>query len=103
MLNYLDENYDTIIVDTAPIGLVTDAHVLSALCDATIYIVRHTYSPKNLLKRFDQNNEITPLKNAAIIFNGVKNRGFITNNYGYGYGYNSNYGNSKKKESVSSI
>ena len=83
--------------------MVTDAHVLSSLCDTTIYMVRHTYSPKNLLKRFDQNNEITPLKNAAIIFNGVKNRGFITNNYGYGYGYNNNYGSNKKKESVRSI
>jgi tyrosine-protein kinase Etk/Wzc len=100
LFEYLDKNFDTIIVDTAPIGLVTDAHVLSSLCDTTIYMVRHTYSPKNLLKRFDQNNEITPLKNAAIIFNGVKNRGFITNNYGYGYGYNNNYGSNKKKESV---
>lgn len=103
LLEYLQNNFDIVIVDSAPIGLVTDAHVLSPMCDATIYLVRHTYSPKNLLKRFDQNNEITPLKNAAIIFNGVKNRGFTSNNYGYGYGYNSNYGGVRKKDSVRSI
>jgi capsular exopolysaccharide synthesis family protein len=104
LFTHLENKFDLIIVDTAPIGLVTDAHVLSPLCDTTIYMVRHTYSPKNLLKRFDQNNEITPLKNPAIIFNGIKNRGFTTNNYGYGYGYNSYYGgNKKKRESVSSI
>lgn len=103
LFNYLNNKFDLIIVDTAPIGLVTDAHVLSPLCDTTIYMVRHTYSPKNLLRRFDQNNEITPLKNPAIIFNGIKNRGFTTNNYGYGYGYNSYYGGNKRKQSVSSI
>jgi tyrosine-protein kinase Etk/Wzc len=103
LFNYLENKFDLIIVDSAPIGLVTDAHVLSPLCDTTIYMVRHTYSPKNLLKRFDQNNEITPLKNPAIIFNGIKNRGFTTNNYGYGYGYNSYYGVNKRKQSASSI
>jgi capsular exopolysaccharide synthesis family protein len=103
LFNYLNNKFDLIIVDTAPIGLVTDAHVLSSLCDTTIYMVRHTYSPKILLRRFDQNNEITPLKNPAIIFNGIKNRGFTTNNYGYGYGYNSYYGGNKRKQSVSSI
>jgi hypothetical protein len=66
-------------------------------------MVRHTYSPKNLLRRFYQNNEITPLKNQEIIFNGIKNRGFTTNNYGYGYGYNSYYGGNKRKKSDSSI
>jgi Mrp family chromosome partitioning ATPase len=103
LLIYLDNKFDLVIVDSAPIGLVTDAYVLSPLCDTTIYMVRHTYSPKNLLRRFDQNNEITPLKNPAIIFNGIKNRGFTTNNYGYGYGYNSYYGGNKRKQSVSSI
>ena len=40
-----------------------------------------------LIKRIDDNLEINPLKNPAIIFNGVKKRGFFKNNYGYGYDY----------------
>jgi capsular exopolysaccharide synthesis family protein len=104
LIKYLNDHFDLVIIDTAPIGLVTDAHLLSAMCDTTIYMIRHSYSPKNLLKRFDQNNEITPLKNPGIVFNGVKNRGFTSNNYGYGYGYNSYYGGmQRRREAVVKI
>lgn len=96
LLDYLNKQFDVIIIDTAPIGLVTDAHVLSNMCNTTLYIVRHTYSPKVILKRFDQNNEINPLKNPAIIFNGVKSRGYLKNNYGHGYGYGSSYVTTQK-------
>jgi len=87
LIAYLDSHFDMVIIDTAPVVLVTDAHVLSACCNATLYVVRHKYTPKMLLKRFDENNEINPLTNPAIIFNGVKTRGYIKNNYGHGYGY----------------
>ncbi len=87
MINYLDNNYDMVIIDTSPSVLVTDAYLLSGLCDATLYIVRHNYTPKMLVKRIDESNRINPLHNAAIIFNGVKIRGIFKNNYGYGYDY----------------
>ena len=75
------------MLDTAPSVLITDAFILTELCDATLYLVRHKYTPKMLVKRIDENMEINPLKNPAIIFNGVKKRGFFNNNYGYGYDY----------------
>ena len=84
------------IIDTAPIVLVTDAHVLSSCCDTTLYVVRHKFTPKILLKRFDDNNEVNPLTNPAIIFNGVKKRGYLSNNSGYGYGYT--YGDKSKSK-----
>lgn len=87
LMKHLDDNYDLLILDTAPIVLVTDAHILSNYSDATLYVVRHSTTPKVLLKRFDKNNELTPLNNLSIIFNGVKTRGYFNNNYGYGYGY----------------
>ena len=40
-----------------------------------------------LIKRIDESNQINPITNPAIIFNGVKMRGFFKNNYGYGYDY----------------
>jgi hypothetical protein len=40
-----------------------------------------------LLKRFDENNGISPLINPVIVFNGITSRGYFNNNYGYGYGY----------------
>ncbi len=87
MLNYLESNFDYVVIDSAPVALVTDAYLLSEYCDATLYIIRHKYTPKMLVKRIDENNKINPLVNPAIIFNGIKSRGFSKTNYGYGYGY----------------
>jgi hypothetical protein len=69
--------------------------VLTGLCDATLYVVRHNYTPKVLIKRIDENIEVNPINNPAIVFNGVKMRGFVKNNYGYGYDYV--YGNKDRK------
>ena len=96
MISLLGKRFDVLIIDTAPIVLVTDAHVLSACCDTTLYVVRHKFTPKILLKRFDDNNEVNPLTNPAIIFNGVKKRGYLSNNSGYGYGYT--YGDKSKSK-----
>ncbi len=103
LLKSLDGMFDLVILDTAPVVLVTDAYILSALCDVTIYVVRHKYTPKMLIKRIDENNRINPLINPAIVFNGVKVRGFFKNNYGYGYDYvygeKDNMGKRKKESS----
>ena len=103
LLTYLDANYDTIILDSAPVIPVTDAYILSPYCDATLYVVRHNYTPKAFIERIDANNKIQQLKNVAIVFNGVKSRGFQNKYYGYGYGYGYNYsaksGNKKKGNS----
>jgi len=107
-LSFLNDKFDITIIDSEPVELVADARMLSSQCDATLYVVRHMYSPKLLLKRFDQNNAFAPLTNPGIIFNGVKSRGFIKDNNGYSYGYGYMYGgqsfkNKKKnKEGVTS-
>jgi capsular exopolysaccharide synthesis family protein len=102
-IDYLEMKFDLIILDTAPSVLITDAYYLTDLCDATLYIVRHKHTPKMIIKRIDETLEINPLKNVAIIFNGVKKRGFFKNNYGYGYDYvyGGKYGptDDKKKKS----
>ena len=97
IIDYLDNSFDMIIIDTSPIVLITDAYILSEMCDATLYVIRHKYTPKLLVKRMDENNEINPIHNPAIVFNGVKERGVIKNKYGYGYNYV--YGNYGNKES----
>jgi len=90
LLKYLENNFDFIIIDTSPLVPVSDAITLSAYCDATLFVIRHDYTPKLLLKRFNEKS-INKLTNPAIIFNGVKERGYIKNYYGYGYGYSHNY------------
>jgi tyrosine-protein kinase Etk/Wzc len=102
LIDYLDNNFDVVLIDTSPAVLVTDAYILSGMCDATLYVIRHNYTPKILVKRIDENNQVNPINNPAIIFNGVKTRGVFKNNYGYGYDYvygNKERGNKTKKAS----
>ncbi len=97
LISYVENNFDVIIIDTAPVLPVIDAYILSEFTDATLYVVRHRNTPKTIIERIDENNKINPLTNPAIIFNGVKPRGFSKNNYGYGYGYVYGYKSSQKK------
>jgi tyrosine-protein kinase Etk/Wzc len=97
LLNYLSANFDYIIVDSAPVLPVTEAYILSPLCDATLYVIRHAYTPKIFVERIDENNKINQLKNVAIVFNGIKPRGF-NKNYGYGYGYGYVYNNAGSRD-----
>lgn len=87
LLHYLDDIFDYVIIDTSPAGPSSDPYILSHMCDATLYIIRHKYTPKLVVQRMDEDNKTVNLKNPAIIFNGIRSRGFTKNNYGYGYGY----------------
>ena len=101
LLNYLDGIFDFIIIDTAPVLPVTDAYVLSPFCDATLFVVRHGYTPKLFIERLDANNKINQLNNAAIVFNGVTPRGFGSSHYGYGYGYGYIYDDRQSRKRLS--
>jgi capsular exopolysaccharide synthesis family protein len=87
LLETLNDYYDFIIIDSAPIYALSDAFVLSPLCDATLYVIRHAHTPKILVQRLEENNKINKLHNIGIIFNGIRSRGFSRENYGYGYVY----------------
>ena len=101
LLNYLDGIFDFIIIDTAPVLPVTDAYVLSPYCDATLFVIRHGYTPKLFIERLDANNKINHLNNAAIVFNGVTPRGFGSSHYGYGYGYGYIYDDRQTRKRLS--
>lgn len=91
LISNLENQFDYVIIDTAPVVPVSDAYELSAYCNATLFVVRHKYTPKMFIQRLDESMKINPLKNPAIIFNGVSHRGFMKNSYGYGYGYGNTY------------
>lgn len=79
----LKKDYDYVVIDTPPIGLVTDALPLMQYSDINIYIVRHGYTQTKFLKDLNEmvNNGI--VKNLVYIFNDYD----ISKNYGYGYKY----------------
>ncbi|WP_235861415.1 GumC family protein [Pontibacter flavimaris] len=99
LFKFLEDSFDYVIIDTPPLDLVSDAYLLSEYCDITLLVIRHAYTPKSLVQRFTQDNKLRQLNNVAIVFNGVKPRGFVNGQYGYGYGYGyeSKYGNKTYK------
>ncbi len=98
LLAYLENAFDYIVIDTAPVTPVTDAYLLSQFCDATLFVVRHGFTPRIYLQMLEENNKIKSLKNLALIFNGVKARGLGKGGYGNGYGYG--YGVGYEDDSV---
>ncbi len=91
LIDNAKEEFDYIIVDTAPTILVTDTMLISELADATLYLVRAEYTEKSLLNYSKSLKDTGRLKNMAYVINGVgasKSYGY-SYNYGYGYGYGS--------------
>lgn len=84
LLNELREQYDYILIDSPPYGLVTDSALIAEHVDATLYIVRFNYTVLDHLKRIGELQRVKRFNNLAVIFNGV--------NYGAGYGYGYGYG-----------
>lgn len=80
----LREEYDYVIVDTAPVGLVTDTLQIGKIVDATVYMCRADYTLKS---SFDMINELSAEKKLPkmnIVLNGVD---MSKKKYGYYYGY----------------
>ncbi|SHM80043.1 polysaccharide biosynthesis tyrosine autokinase [Chitinophaga sp. CF418] len=94
LLATLRASFDYIIIDTAPVGPVTDARLLAPYADATLYVVRHERTPKFNLKMIEDLYEQGDLGKLNIVFNGLKMRGVPGYAYGYGggYGYGSGQG-----------
>ena len=92
MMELLKEQFDFVIIDSTPIGLVTDSQLLASYAETTVYIVRHDLTPKVFLRLIDDLKEQNKFNNMSIVFNGLKRRGFSILNYGYGYGYGYSYG-----------
>ena len=101
LLVQLEASYDYILIDTAPVSPVTDAYIISPLCDATLYVVRQNRTPRVLLQKLNDIVRSTRLKNVSVVFNGVKQKRFGSY-YGYGYTYGYGYLDEKKKKKVTS-
>ncbi|MDD6210890.1 MAG: polysaccharide biosynthesis tyrosine autokinase [Bacteroidales bacterium] len=91
----LREHFDYIIVDTAPVGLVTDTIILSRVADATMYICRANYSHKNNLRLAEGLKIERKLPNVSLVINGVNMQKKSYGRYGYGYGGHYGYGYGK--------
>ena len=87
-IKFLSERYDYILLDTAPVGLVTDTLIIARVADASIYVCRADYTAKNDLNLANKLYDEGKLKNMSIVLNGVDMK---KRKYGYYYGYGGDY------------
>lgn len=89
LFKYLQKNYDYVIIDTPPIGIISDGLSLTKYANITLFVTRYNYTRikpfANLLKRIKAHN----IENLNLVTNSLE-----LNNKGYGYGYSyGEYGN----------
>ena len=99
LMDELKQKYDYIILDTPPVGLVSDALELAQYCDVTLYIVRQNFTKKEMITLLNNRVKRDELNNTSIILNGFENKAKYGGGYGYGYGYG-NYTNGYHEEEV---
>lgn len=92
---WLRNNFDVVIMDTAPVGMVSDAMTLGKFADTTLYIVRQGYTYKKQVSLIDEFYTENRLPKISIVINDVKLKpgyGYYGyGRYGYGYGYGGGY------------
>ena len=83
LMSTLKQNYNTIILDSPPIGYVSEYIILMKYTDANIYIVRSDYTHRNSLTKINKLYERKKISNVSILLNDVR----TSKRTGYGYGY----------------
>jgi capsular exopolysaccharide synthesis family protein len=82
-MKYLQANYDIIIVDTPPFGLVSDAQLIAKWCNITLVITRFNKTLIEHVKNIQRWNQQKLFPSMALVLNAIQTTGY----YGYNYGY----------------
>lgn len=109
MFNRLRKNFDVVIVDSAPIGMVSDTFIIAPYTDIQIYVTRAGVSTKKGLKLLHDAVRNNRLSHPYLVLNGVNvgSASYIYRRYGhygyyskqsYGYAYGYGYSSAKKKK-----
>lgn len=97
MFEWLRQHFEVIYVDTAPVGMVSDAMTLGKFADCTLYLVRQGHTFKKQVALIDEFYREKKLPRVSIVINDVKVKpgygyyGYGRYGYGYGYGQKSSY------------
>ena len=90
-IEQLKERYDYVILDTAPIAIVTDTAIIGRVADMCVYVCRADYTPKESFKYVNVLQKDHKFDKLAVVLNGV-DMSKRKNRYGYGYGSRYGYG-----------
>jgi tyrosine-protein kinase Etk/Wzc len=86
-INELKKDFDYILIDTPPVGLVADALLLNDFIDSSLFVVRANATRRGQLAIVDDIYRNKKLNNINIVLNGIN----TSRRYGYGYGYGYGY------------
>ena len=89
----LRNRYDYVIIDSAPVGVVSDTYLLNRFLDSAVYVSRQHYTPKAVTELINEIHDHQKLKNIGLVLNGVDE----ATGYGYGYGYGYGHARESKK------
>lgn len=97
MLQQLRQTYDYILLDTAPIGMVSDTAIVGRVADVCLYVCRADFTPKAGFQFINRLADEQKFQQLGVVLNGFdtrkrKNNNIYARRYGYGYGYGSSYG-----------
>ena len=84
LLEDLKSQFDYIIMDAPPVGIITDAQILADVADISIYMMRQGVTLKDHIRIVNDLYDNNKMKNLTIVVNDIKSK-----SYGYGYGYGS--------------
>lgn len=101
----LRREYDYIVIDSAPVGVVSDSFMLNRISDLTLYIMREKLTQKDTVHFLNSIKRDGRLKNLAVVLNGSSLDGKYGNykygyKYSYRYGYSQHYGYKTVKQKV---
>jgi tyrosine-protein kinase Etk/Wzc len=89
------KDFDYIIIDTPPVGIVTDALALKDHIDSFVFVIRHNYSDKHVVELINDLQERKIFANICVVVNDIQLSGYYGYSYKYGYqygyGYSSHY------------
>lgn len=92
LIHNLKNRFDFIVIDSAPVAVVTDAVLISRLADTTLFVLRHRYTSKKVLGLVEDFSKNKTIRNMALLLNDFKKPKGYGYDYGYGYNYGYNYG-----------
>ena len=91
----LRQDFDIILLDTPPMGIVTDGYLLARHADSLVFLTRQNYTIKDIFVHTIRQMNDEGVKNIGILVNDIYAKKGILGygyNYGYGYGYGKGYG-----------
>jgi capsular exopolysaccharide synthesis family protein len=96
LLDMLKQSYDLILIDSAPLLLVSDTTAILPLCDSVVYVTRSQYSEKKTFPFILDMQKRPNVPPFGMVLNGLRAGASTGSNYGYkyrySYGYSYNYG-----------